>query len=411
VPSTASKHTPMDRQLGVHESRVNAPISTAELERRWTAVRAAMEDARIDALFVHSHVDGIGGATRWFADLPAGGGYPTSLVFPLREPMTLVAHGPRGGDREIPSGDPALRGIGRLLTTASFASVVYCQEYDSDLVLQALRPLTPSRVGLVHPGTMPYPMVDAIRRGLSDAEVVDASDLVDSIKAVKSTEELAAIRATATMQDEALAYGFAIVEPGMRDSQITAAVQHFCAERGSESGVYMAGSAAPGEPAMFQLRHNQERVIGEGDYFTLQVENSGAGGFYSHLGRTARLGEVPQSVLEDFELARAAQQVCVDMFTPGVRASDIFAAYNDFLLSHGRPPERRLHCHAQGYDVVERPLIGAEETMSLEAGMHIGCHPMWLHNDVFTFLCDNYFVNASGPAERIHATAQQFLSL
>ena len=45
------------------------------------------------------------------------------------------------------------------------------------------------------------------------------------------------------------------------------------------------------------------------------------------------------------------------------------------MRSRGLPEERRLHCHGQGYDVVERPLVRNDESMTIEANMNIGIHP------------------------------------
>ena len=41
--------------------RLNTPISTAELERRWRAVRAAMEREKIDVLLMQNNNDHMGG--------------------------------------------------------------------------------------------------------------------------------------------------------------------------------------------------------------------------------------------------------------------------------------------------------------------------------------------------------------
>ena len=49
-------------------------------------------------------------------------------------------------------------------------------------------------------GALPSGLVDAIRNGVA-AKLVDGSDLVDAIKAIKSPEEIALLRATAAMQD------------------------------------------------------------------------------------------------------------------------------------------------------------------------------------------------------------------
>ena len=61
--------------------RINTPISTQELERRWAAVRAAMHASHIDALIMQNNNDHMGGLVKWFTDLPAVNGYPVTGIF------------------------------------------------------------------------------------------------------------------------------------------------------------------------------------------------------------------------------------------------------------------------------------------------------------------------------------------
>lgn len=273
-----------------------------------------------------------------------------------------------------------------------------------------LRALRPARIGIVAPSQIPYPMLDRIKTQVG-IECVDFSDAIDEIKSTKSPEEQQLVRATAALQDAVLEHAISIVEPGMRDADVSAAMQLFASERGSEHGQFMVGSAPVGEPAMFQLRHTQQRIIRDGDAITFNVEISGPGGYWAHVGRNAVLGAAPGQLTHEFGVALAAQQATVDLLCDGTPAAEVFAAYQGFLQSQGLPPERRVFCHGQGYDVVERPLIRDDEPMVLRAGMNIGCHPMWVRDEVCAFTNDNYLVAADGPAERIHTFPQHLVEI
>ena len=90
--------------------RLNTPISDAELDRRWRAVRAAMEKEKIDVLLMQNNNDHMGGYVRWFTDMPATNGYPNTVVFPRDDEMTVVCQGPFGGERRpIRAGDTLKR--------------------------------------------------------------------------------------------------------------------------------------------------------------------------------------------------------------------------------------------------------------------------------------------------------------
>ncbi len=107
--------------------RINKPISTAEMERRWSAVRNAMDAEGIDVLLMQNNNDHMGGYTKYFTDMPATNGYPHTVIFPRDDYMTKINQGPFNLDRELdPSGSDGMnRGVKRLMTTPSYESAPY----------------------------------------------------------------------------------------------------------------------------------------------------------------------------------------------------------------------------------------------------------------------------------------------
>src|SRR5499427_10893493 len=112
--------------------RLQTPISTTELQRRWAAVRAPMEREQIDVLLMQNNNDFMGGYVKYFTDLPATNGYPMTVVFPRDDGMTVVSQGPFGLDRPLPpEGDGVRRGVKRMMGVPSFASAGYSAIYDA----------------------------------------------------------------------------------------------------------------------------------------------------------------------------------------------------------------------------------------------------------------------------------------
>ena len=100
--------------------RLNTPISTAELERRWSAVRAAMQTQKIDVLLMQNNNDYMGGYVKYFTDTPATNGYPQTVVFPRDTGITVVMQGPFGNVQTLPADGNALwRGVKTIMTTPS----------------------------------------------------------------------------------------------------------------------------------------------------------------------------------------------------------------------------------------------------------------------------------------------------
>jgi Xaa-Pro aminopeptidase len=383
--------------------RLQTPISMAELERRWAAVRAAMERDKIDVLLMQNNNDYMGGYVKYFTDLPATNGYPLTVVFPRDDLMTMVSQGPFGGGNPTANGDGVTRGVKQWLTTPSYASCVYTANYDPELAATALAPYAGGTIGLLGTYQMSFALVDYLQKGrFSNSRFVDASDLVDRIKVIKSAEERELVRRAAAMQDGAMRAAFAAVEPGMRDRDIAAIAQCYSQRHGSENGIYLCASMPGDKPAQFSQRHFQNRVIEKGDTVALLVEDSGPGGMYTELGRTCVAGKASQELKDEFAFALEARKFNLDLLKPGTPCKEVFAAYNDFMRKNCRPEEKRLHCHGQGYDLVERPLIRNDEPMNIEKDMNIVVHPTYIRGHVLSWVCDNYLIEATGPSERLH---------
>ena len=384
--------------------RLQTPISTAELQRRWAAVRAAMEREHIDVLLMQNNNDHMGGYVKYFTDLPATNGYPLTVVFPRDDLMTLVSQGPFGGvTHPADNGDGIRRGVKQWLTTPSFVSCNYTAPYDPELAAKALSPYAGGTIGLLGTAQMSFALVDYLQKGrFSNTRFVEASDLVDKVKAIKSAEEQELIRRAAAMQDGAMRVAFAAVEPGMRDRDVAAIAQCYSQRHGSENGIYLCASMPPDKPAQFSQRHYQNRVIQAGDTVALLVEDSGPGGMYTELGRSCVVGKASSELKDEFAFALEARKFNLTLLKPGARCKDVFDEYNGFMRKNGRPEERRLHCHGQGYDLVERPLIRHDESMSIERHMNIVVHPTYIRGRVLSWVCDNYLIGPNGPSERLH---------
>lgn len=389
---------------------IQSPISTAELERRWTAVRAAMEDAGLDVLLMQGSNDIAGGCGRYFTDVPTYAP-PYTVIFPRAGEMTVIEHGPRGVD-DVPADDAAYRGVARRISNASFSSVAYTALYDARSAVSVLASHGYRSIGIVEPGQMSYAFGAHVQREITGATFVDATDLVDRIKAVKSPEEQDAIRACARLQDAVMEAALAVVEPGIHERDVVAEARRAAHALGSEQGLYFVGSAEWGRAPMLNEPYAQGRMLRDGDVLVLLVECNGPGGFYTELGRTCVLGEVPPELDEEFAFALEAQRYTISLVQPGASPAEIWRQYADFMRAHGREPERRLHAHSQGYDYVERPLIRDDETMPLEAGMNITCHPLSQRRGIISFTCDNWLIDpGTGGARRIHSFAQEVASV
>jgi Xaa-Pro aminopeptidase len=393
----------------MHERLLN-PVSTAELERRWAAIRKVMAEYAVDALIVQSNNDWLGGYVKWLTDHPATNGYPTTVIFHADDWMTVIDMGPRGGSRQLGGNDEVHRGVGEIFTTPAFASVAYTDEYQAALVLADLKRRNYKAVGVAGGGALPHNFMRRLESELPTC-LVDLTDAVDCLKAIKSPEEILAVRKTAAMQDEVFARLIEKVRPGFRDNEITALAQYEGRLLGSEQGLFLGSSAPLHQRSSFVDRHQQGRELKPGEYFTLLIENNGPGGFYTELARTIVFGKAPQELQDGFAAMKAAQEHTLSHIRPGASCRGIAAAHDDYMRDQGFSPELRLYSHGQGYDLVERPLIRADESMTLAAGMNLAVHPGYETVSIFVVICDNYLVEANGASECLHKTEKKIFEL
>jgi len=384
-------------------------ISTQELERRWKAVREKMMEEKIDVLVMQNDNEWLGGYVKWFTDIPARNGYPLTVIFPVDDEMTTITC---GGKPPGDLGPPAwtMRGVKGRLTAPYFRSLNYSNTYDAELAVGTLKVNKKAKVGIVAKGSMSAMFYEHLIRNLPQATFVDFTDAIDQIKAIKSDEEIELIKKTAALQDEAIEYAKTVIRPGRKDFEIIADVVHKVTMLGSEEQLLIGGSGPLGKPVPMQKRHFQNRIIREGDQFTLMIEVNGPGGMYAEIGRVYYLGKVPSELKDAYDLCKETQKNTLKLLKPGADPGDIWRANNEFLLSKKQLPETRLFAHGQGYDLVERPAIRDDEPMKLQARMNITVHPIIGSDKVWVWVCDNYLITDTG-IQSLHTSPQQIFEL
>ncbi len=388
------------------KEKVIKPISDAELERRWKAVREVMKQKKVDFLLVENNNDYLGGYIKWFTDVPAVHAYPISAIFPVDDDMTIFSHGefdPKGGTGLPPW---LVRGVKKRMSSPIMTSLNYTCNYDADMIVNELKAYPNCTISFVNEGAMRAGFVNTIRKKMTGAKFVDITDDIDLIKAIKSPEEIEHIKDSCYVHDEAMKACFEAIKPGVREFEIGAIGRFRAKMLGSEQLFILIGSAPPGENFPYNNIHAMNRVIREGDSLGILIEAVSPAGYYTHLHRTACVGKIPDQLAEIYADMMAAYRRTRDLLKPGISAISILDDYNDFLRSKGYPEEKRLYAHGQGYDLVERPSCQIGETMNIEENMNIAIHPPIQKNGTAN-ICDNYIITKTGVSECLHKTPQE----
>lgn len=382
-------------------ARFKYPIPTKELERRWSAIREAMKKQNIDGLVIQNHNQFLGGYIRYFLDIPAPT-YGTAILFPAHEEMTVVSHGAIDSPPVPPAW--ATRGV-RASRNFPIIQALNYSDYDaSQALVKEIKDANYQKIGLVGLSLISAALYKYFVENLPGVELVDATDLVDEIKAIKSADEIVMIRKTVALHDRLAGAVLALFRPGRKEGEIRSELKRLAMDLGSEEQNIMVGAEAH-DKAFFVDPFFDNRPIQQGDRMLILIEVNGPGGFYGEVSRTWCLGEPSREVLDAYETATQAQKYIAEMLKPGAAPADLFKANNDFLTSRGYAPEGRYFAHGQGYDMVERPAFVPRETMLLQEGMFLAIHPTAANSKAVAFSCDNYLITAEG-AELLTQTPQ-----
>ena len=325
--------------------------------------------------------------------------------------MTIVQQGNFGARRKLDGKDPYHRGVGEMRLTPFFSSVRYTTGYHTDIVREVIKERGYKTIGFVLPETMPHKLVNGIVEGFDGLKVIDITEQIDRLIAIKGPDELDLLRRSAEMQDKVFEKVVKEIKPGMRDIDVTAMAYGYGWTQGSSQGIYLGalepgrqavaadGAAFPGPRAAEGRSHD---LSGRGERPRRLFHRSRP----HHRARQGVAGAEGQLRGDACE----AQDYSASLLKPGASCREIARQHDEFMKAKGLPPELRLYSHGQGYDMVERPLIRIDEPMEIEPGMCLAVHPGFETPNLFVMVCDNYIVAGNGT-DRIHKTERKIFEV
>ncbi len=214
--------------------------------------------------------------------------------------------------------------------------------------------------------------------------VADHSELVSTLRMVKSTAELEHVRRAAALADDALDAGIALIGPGADEGQVLAAMQGAVFAGGGDypGNEFIIGS---GERALLCRYASGRRRLDEPDQLTLEF----AGVFrhyHAAMMRTVLVGEVHPEHRYLYEAAAEALAACDEAMVPGASAHDVFHAHARALDGAGLAAHRLNAC---GYSLGARftpswmdyPMCHDGNRQVIEPGMVMFLHMILMNSN------------------------------
>jgi Xaa-Pro dipeptidase len=179
--------------------------------------------------------------------------------------------------------------------------------------------------------------------------LVEASSLVDELRAVKSAAELACARRAGVLADAALRAGLEQIRPGADEAWILAAMQAAILAGGGDypANEFVIGS---GEDALLCRYKSGRRTLSDDDQLTLEFAGTWRH-YHAAMMRTVVIGAPRPLHLRMAETCQEALAECETKLRPGYTAGDVFDAHARVMDAHGMAEHRLNAC---GYSLGAR---------------------------------------------------------
>ena len=345
---------------------MTAPTSPAQRIER---IRAALEEASLDGLYVASPVDDVN--HRHSANRRYLTGFSGSTGYAAISPTAaLLAVDARYSDQARREAEP--RGFTVFDTKGPQAA--WLPEF------VAAAGLAGKRLGLSR-SDLSYGDFLTLREAMermpeSDRpELVPAPPIVERLRARKDAGELALLEEAIAIAERAFLDVRGSVEPGVTERGFAAALDAAVKEHGAR-GLSFEPIVAGGERGAMPHADLSDRPFGPGEPIIVDW-GAELSGYCSDLTRTFHLGPEPERFREVYEVVREAQQTAIERVEAGMSGTAAHALAASVIERHGYG-EAFTHGlgHGVGLDVHDYPpYLGPTSEDVLEDGMVFTIEP------------------------------------
>ena len=236
----------------------------------------------------------------------------------------------------------------------------------------------------------------------SFGELEDASDIVNTLRVIKSPDELAYVRKAGELSDDALDAAIAKTRAGADEGDILAAMHSAIFSKGGDypGNEFIIGSGAD---ALLCRYKSGRRILSDNDQLTLEWSGTWAH-YHAAMMRTLIIGKPTSRHMELYEAAQDALFAVRDAMSVGNTFSDMFHAHAKTLDNAGLSRHRMNAC---GYSLgavytpcwMDMPMIYAGNETVIKEAMVIFTHMIIFDSESETAMTlgQSYITAADGP--------------
>ncbi|PID86143.1 MAG: hypothetical protein CSB13_04420 [Chloroflexi bacterium] len=252
---------------------------------------------------------------------------------------------------------------------------LYQEQHTQKLLETAVQGNIPARIGIEAQSTT---LADYAKlTALDHITLVPLNATLEPLRAYKSRDELAKIRAAAAITDKAMAQFPQIAHPGISEQAAAWELEKVMRDAGAEAMAFDV-IVASGTNAAHPHHHPGERTLHVGDPIIVDM-GAQVAGYKSDMTRSFFLGEPDEQFWSVYNLVLAAQTAVIQQTQPGMSCQTVDAIARDMITNagHGEHFGHSLG-HSLGLCIHEQPFLSQfprGEIHHIETGMVVTVEP------------------------------------
>jgi Xaa-Pro aminopeptidase len=209
---------------------------------------------------------------------------------------------------------------------------------------------------------------------LKGVELKPVSGAVETLRMVKSTDEIETIRASVKLNSAALEQAMARFKPGMSELDVAAEIDYRMRLLGAD-GTAFDTIVAAGERSALPHAHPTGHPISAGELLLIDMGATVAG-YASDMTRCYVVGKANAKIRRIYKAVLDSQLAALALLKPGMTCAKLDHAVREVLRRYGLE-KQFVHStgHGLGLEIHERPRIGRKETVKFEVGMTVTIEP------------------------------------